>query len=377
MVGVRTAEKHNLEFEILSDIGSKVAKEYGIVFKLTDEVAEMYNQAFDLNTHNGDESNELPLAATYIIDENGSIIYSFLDADYRNRAEPSDLTKFFIKPSNMKLLNIALLFICILFFSCQENTNAKEQLATRPKFQNQAHELVYNMTQKVGDYQKLLDKKDVVYTYTYTTPDGKADITTEKYIFDGELSYGAYQQHERTLTELEGLVEQGYDGNTFWLKHDGKYLDDEQQMKRVIFNRKTNFYWFTMFQKLLDPGLKYEYLKEESIDGNKYDVVKITFETVNGKPSDIYQLYLNQETSLVDQFLFTVVDFNVMETPFLMKMKYEKVDGFLIPSQRKYTKATWEGENIDENWIDVSWTDIKFNTGLSESIFAKKHLNKY
>jgi peroxiredoxin len=91
---ISTTAKHDLEFEVLSDVGNKVAKEYGIVFKLTDEVAALYNQAFDMNGYNGDESNELPLAATYIIDENGQIIYAFLDADYRNRAEPSELVDF-------------------------------------------------------------------------------------------------------------------------------------------------------------------------------------------------------------------------------------------------------------------------------------------
>ncbi|MDO6759715.1 peroxiredoxin-like family protein [Tamlana sp. 2_MG-2023] len=89
-----TSEKNDLEFEVLSDLGNKVAKEYGIVFKLTDEVAEAYNAAFDMNNHNGDASNELPLAATYIINQNGEIEYAFLDADYRNRAEPSALTTF-------------------------------------------------------------------------------------------------------------------------------------------------------------------------------------------------------------------------------------------------------------------------------------------
>ncbi|MGB1207476.1 MAG: peroxiredoxin-like family protein [Chitinophagales bacterium] len=92
-----TAEKNDLKFEVLSDIGNKTAKEYGIAFQLTDDVAKIYNKSFDMNGYNGDESNELPLAATYIIDENGKIIYAFLDADYRNRAEPSELTAFLKK----------------------------------------------------------------------------------------------------------------------------------------------------------------------------------------------------------------------------------------------------------------------------------------
>lgn len=91
---ISTAEKNNLEFEVLSDLGNKVAREYGIVFQLTEEVAELYNLSFELNKHNGDTSNELPLAATYIINQQGEIEYAFLDADYRNRAEPSELTAF-------------------------------------------------------------------------------------------------------------------------------------------------------------------------------------------------------------------------------------------------------------------------------------------
>ncbi len=94
---ISTTEKNELEFEVLSDVGNVVAREYGIVFKLTDEVAGMYNQSFALNTHNGDESNELPLAATYIIEQDGTISYAFLDADYRNRAEPAELTEFLEK----------------------------------------------------------------------------------------------------------------------------------------------------------------------------------------------------------------------------------------------------------------------------------------
>ena len=89
-----TSEKHELKFEVLSDIGNKIGKEYGIVFKLTEDVADAYNKSFALNDYNGDDSNELPLPATYIIDQNGTIIYAFLDADYRNRAEPEELVKF-------------------------------------------------------------------------------------------------------------------------------------------------------------------------------------------------------------------------------------------------------------------------------------------
>lgn len=88
-----TVEKHELKFAVLSDLNNVIAKKYGIVFTLTPEVAKAYQTSFDLHAYNKSESNELPMAATYIIDQKGIIRYAFLDEDYRNRAEPSDILK--------------------------------------------------------------------------------------------------------------------------------------------------------------------------------------------------------------------------------------------------------------------------------------------
>ena len=261
--------------------------------------------------------------------------------------------------------------LSLLFLSCGNNDKTKPQKDIVKDPQNKGYELVYNMSQKVGNYNNLLKKKDVVYTYTYQTPDGKTDVSTEKYLFDGELSYGSYNQHERTLPQLEGLMEQGYDGNEFWLKHNGNILTDEDLMPRVLFNRPTNFYWFTMMQKLLDDGLTYDYIGEKTLGTNNYDIVKVSFETTNDKPTDIYQLYINIKTELVDQFLFTVADFGVMETPFLMVLKYESIDGLLIPTSRTYKKSNWNADVSDDPWIKVTWTDIKFNSNLTKEDFNK------
>ncbi len=86
-----TAEKHNLEFEVLSDLNNEVARKYGIVFKLTDAVEEYYKKSFSFSEYYGNDSGELPLAATYVISSEGIITYAFLDVDYRNRAEPEDI----------------------------------------------------------------------------------------------------------------------------------------------------------------------------------------------------------------------------------------------------------------------------------------------
>ena len=91
-----TTEKNDLEFEVLTDLNHKVAKEYGIAFELTPKVRELYAKNFDLTEFNGADAGNgtLPLAATYIIDTTGKVRWAFLDADYRKRAEPQDIVDF-------------------------------------------------------------------------------------------------------------------------------------------------------------------------------------------------------------------------------------------------------------------------------------------
>ena len=88
---VNTVSENELDFIVLSDVNNEVAREFGLVFKLTPEVQELYNERLGLAEHNGQDSGELPLSATYVIDADGMIAWAFLDADYRNRAEPADV----------------------------------------------------------------------------------------------------------------------------------------------------------------------------------------------------------------------------------------------------------------------------------------------
>lgn len=86
------AEKHALAYPVLSDLGHRVAREFGIVFTLDNSLRPVY-EAFgvDLVAHNGDSSFELPIPATYLLERDGTIAGAWIDVDYRRRAEPSQV----------------------------------------------------------------------------------------------------------------------------------------------------------------------------------------------------------------------------------------------------------------------------------------------
>lgn len=85
-------EKHELAFDVLSDIGSDTAKQYGLAFDLPDDLAAVYDKlGFDLQRVNAGHPRTLPLPATYVIGRDGTIRWVFVDADYTTRAEPADI----------------------------------------------------------------------------------------------------------------------------------------------------------------------------------------------------------------------------------------------------------------------------------------------
>ena len=84
-----TVEKLGLGFIVLSDVGNRVARNFGLVFRLSDRIQEIYGGfGIDLPAANGDRSFELPIPATYVVAQNGIIQYAFIDADYTNRLDP-------------------------------------------------------------------------------------------------------------------------------------------------------------------------------------------------------------------------------------------------------------------------------------------------
>ena len=99
-----TVQQHEVPFPILFDKEARVAEEFGIAYSPTDEMRRYYlsilvNIPF---IHTGKnalaakrESEErdwwLPLPATFVIAQDGTIAFSEVHADFRVRPEPDDI----------------------------------------------------------------------------------------------------------------------------------------------------------------------------------------------------------------------------------------------------------------------------------------------
>jgi peroxiredoxin len=88
-------DQHKLRFPLLSDAGNKVARQFGLTYRVPDEQQAVYQRAFvNLPFVNGDKSWELPIPATYIIDRDGNVLYASANEDYAERPEPEDIVNF-------------------------------------------------------------------------------------------------------------------------------------------------------------------------------------------------------------------------------------------------------------------------------------------
>jgi len=88
------ADQHRLRFRLFSDAGNQVARQFGLVYRVPVEQEAIYRRSFtNLPFINGDESWELPIPATYILDRDSTILYASANEDYAERPEPAEIVE--------------------------------------------------------------------------------------------------------------------------------------------------------------------------------------------------------------------------------------------------------------------------------------------
>ncbi|MGA2857547.1 MAG: peroxiredoxin-like family protein [Candidatus Sulfotelmatobacter sp.] len=85
-------DQHRLRFPLLSDANNQVARQFRLAYRVPAAQEAVYHRAFiNLPFTNGDDSWELPIPATYIIDRDGTVIYASANEDYTVRSEPAEI----------------------------------------------------------------------------------------------------------------------------------------------------------------------------------------------------------------------------------------------------------------------------------------------
>jgi len=91
-VALKTKRERNLQFEILCDVDNGVAMEFGLMFRIPEDIQKSYLK-FNVNMPKiyGNDGWMIPIPATYVVSRDGVIAYAYVNLDYRDRCDPESL----------------------------------------------------------------------------------------------------------------------------------------------------------------------------------------------------------------------------------------------------------------------------------------------
>ena len=88
-----TAENGSLRYTLLSDSTMEASRAFSLAFQVNDATVKMYKEKYqiDIEADSGQTHHQLPVPAVFVVDPNGQIIFSYVNADYKTRLDPQAL----------------------------------------------------------------------------------------------------------------------------------------------------------------------------------------------------------------------------------------------------------------------------------------------
>ena len=91
-ISAQLKKEKSMSITILTDTKNNIANKFGLVFKLPEKVRELYKSlGANLLDFNDDDSYTLPIPATYLIGQDKKIHFAYVNANYMERADISEL----------------------------------------------------------------------------------------------------------------------------------------------------------------------------------------------------------------------------------------------------------------------------------------------
>lgn len=243
-------------------------------------------------------------------------------------------------------------FIAFFFFYLPANAQ---------KMDVKSKDLLKKLDTTNGGYASLIKANDVEFTYTKVIH-GNTRVSNEQLIFKGEHSLSTYNGEYKSQ---QGIIKRSSVNGKGTMSIDEQVLSEEKSKKVAVYANSITFYWFTMMYKLSDPSTISTYLGQEKIDSVTYNKIKLVFDygQLDKKSNDEYLLYFNLDTHLVDVFMYSETNGDVLKNPKAkVFVTYKVVQGVYVPVIRKHFKPNEKGE-----W-DIygvfTFSDVVFDNGF-------------
>lgn len=96
-------------------------------------------------------------------------------------------------------------------------------------------------------------------------------------------------------------------------------------------------YWLLMGLKSFDPGVSREYAGEKTNEcGQTHDLVRLSFDKVGLTPGDVYWMWVNRDTGLVDEWHMKLEGSKPDDAPTpVLFHDYRRIGGLLISTRRE------------------------------------------
>ena len=207
-----------------------------------------------------------------------------------------------------------------------------------------------------GGLQSWYDKPTSAYGWEYSNVGSNIQFKSHlvadnnsRRMYHRLVSLGDYQ----AAKPIDGRF--AWDGSEAWI------WPAEIDRVNPRFWASTGYYFSSIPFVLADPGITYEMIPDEELDGVAYDMVKVGYEAGVGDASDNYTLYVDKETDRLRAIRYTVTFGGRPargETLFYYD-EYVTVEGLTVPTHfvgHSFVDGQ-KGDFRNEAWV----TEISFS----------------
>jgi hypothetical protein len=129
----------------------------------------------------------------------------------------------------------------------------------------------------------------------------------------------------------------------------GQPVADPKDLLTTGYRRFINdTYWLLMGFKSFDPGVSREYAGEKTdAAGRVYDVVRFSFDKVGLTPGDVYWMWVNRDTGLVEQWHMKLEGDKPEDPPSVVMFRdYRRFGNLLISTRREMARTAIRLDDI-------------------------------